>query len=510
VLNERSGFFAIRGSDLDRLTAEEFKAIENWLADAVVHVPKKTPQPHQAEALAALLPALEQHDRVSAIMACGTGKTLVALWVAERMGVRNILVLVPSLALLGQTLHEWARETSWPALAHLCVCSDPAVQAGSDEIILRSSDLDFPVTTDSAQVRAFLAAEFDGVKLVFSTYQSAHVVAAGMKRGETFDLAIFDEAHKTAGREGVHFGFALSDKNLAIRKRLFLTATPRHYDLRKRDREGDARLVYSMDAPEIYGPVAHQLTFAEAARRGIICHYRVIISVVTSGMVNDHLLRHGEVLVQGDAVHARHVASQLALQAAVAEHGTGKIFTFHRSVASAAAFTGDGWYRTGDIGRLDEAGHLILMGRIKDIIVLPNGLNVYPEDIENALRTAGVRDSVVIETKPVAAEVEIRVAVETIFSVKVAKTKAMIQKRMMICGSFQPTSSKWWCSGDMRKTRLPVRRNDATCNITEKASIMNRPPTRNSSSSCLIRIATVPSAPPRDRLPTSPMNTWAG
>ena len=40
------------------------------------------------------------------------------------------------------------------------------------------------------------------------------------------------------------------------------------------------------------------------------------------------------------------------------------------------------------------------MGRTKDIIVLPNGLNVYPEDIENALRTAGIRDSVVLETQP--------------------------------------------------------------------------------------------------------------
>ena len=68
--------------------------------------------------------------------------------------------------------------------------------------------------------------------------------------------------------------------------------------------------------------------------------------------------------------------------------------------ATAAAFTPDGWYQTGDIGRHDAAGHLILMGRIKDIIVLPNGLNVYPEDIENALRTAGVRDSVVLETRP--------------------------------------------------------------------------------------------------------------
>ena len=73
---------------------------------------------------------------------------------------------------------------------------------------------------------------------------------------------------------------------------------------------------------------------------------------------------------------------------------------WHDPEATAAAFTADGWYRTGDIGRLDRAGRLVLMGRTKDIIVLPNGFNVYPEDIENALRTAGVRDSVVVETSP--------------------------------------------------------------------------------------------------------------
>jgi long-chain acyl-CoA synthetase len=67
---------------------------------------------------------------------------------------------------------------------------------------------------------------------------------------------------------------------------------------------------------------------------------------------------------------------------------------------SAATFTADGWYKTGDIGRHDAAGHLILMGRKKDIIVLPNGLNVYPEDVENALRVAGIRDSVVVEPVP--------------------------------------------------------------------------------------------------------------
>jgi long-chain acyl-CoA synthetase len=68
--------------------------------------------------------------------------------------------------------------------------------------------------------------------------------------------------------------------------------------------------------------------------------------------------------------------------------------------ATAAAFTDDGWYHSGDLGALDDRRRLHLHGRKKDIIVLPNGFNVFPEDIENALRIAGIRDSVAIETRP--------------------------------------------------------------------------------------------------------------
>jgi long-chain acyl-CoA synthetase len=67
---------------------------------------------------------------------------------------------------------------------------------------------------------------------------------------------------------------------------------------------------------------------------------------------------------------------------------------------TAEAFTEDGWYRSGDIGHFDSEGRLILSGRKKDMIVLPNGFNVYPEDIENELRIEGLRDSVVVETRP--------------------------------------------------------------------------------------------------------------
>ncbi len=93
-----------------------------------------------------------------------------------------------------------------------------------------------------------------------------------------------------------------------------------------------------MDKPKIYGPVVHTLSFAEAARRGIICDYKVVISVVTSAMVNDHLLQHGKVIVDGDTVKARQVALQIALQKAVEKYGVSRIFTFHGSVAAARSF----------------------------------------------------------------------------------------------------------------------------------------------------------------------------
>ncbi len=57
----------------------------------------------------------------------------------------------------------------------------------------------------------------------------------------------------------------------------------------------------------------------------------------------------------------------------------------------------DGWYRTGDVGALDEAGNLYFKGRKKEVIVTPAGLNIYPEDLEVALRRQPeVKDCVVV------------------------------------------------------------------------------------------------------------------
>jgi predicted helicase len=209
VMDDRSGFFCIRGNDLDRLTKDDLEAIANWLRGAAFTPKHKEPRADQLEALEDILAGLDENDRVTAVMACATGKTLVALWSSEHRKAKRVLVLVPSLALVRQTLHDWLKETKWEQPRFIAVCSDPTVvQRVEDPLIVHQKDLDFPVTTDADAVRDFLSAPGDGVRIVFSTYQSAHVVGEATRGMEAFCIGVFDEAHNTAGREGAKFGFA--------------------------------------------------------------------------------------------------------------------------------------------------------------------------------------------------------------------------------------------------------------------------------------------------------------
>jgi long-chain acyl-CoA synthetase len=69
---------------------------------------------------------------------------------------------------------------------------------------------------------------------------------------------------------------------------------------------------------------------------------------------------------------------------------------FNAEQETAAAFE-DGWFHTGDIGELDASGRLVIKGRKKEMIVTPQGLNVFPEDVERALLAQpGVRDAGVV------------------------------------------------------------------------------------------------------------------
>jgi len=260
-----------------------------------------------------------------------------------RIKPKTVLVLVPSITLVQQTLEEWSRNNSWGnKFTYICVCSDSRVADGihEDSIQLKASDVDFPVDTNPHIIRKFLERKTDQIKVLFSTYQSSDVVIEASKGLEPYDIAIFDEAHKTTGPQGGLFAVCLSETNIRISKRLFLTATPRHYDIRHKDDNGDFKVV-SMDDAEIYGPRAYTLTFGEAAKRGIICDYKVVNSVFDGNEISQFSLDHGITLVEGDTIGARWVANQIAIERAIKKTGAKRAITFHSRISSAKEFSSD-------------------------------------------------------------------------------------------------------------------------------------------------------------------------
>lgn len=73
---------------------------------------------------------------------------------------------------------------------------------------------------------------------------------------------------------------------------------------------------------------------------------------------------------------------------------------YNNPEANEAAFTTDGWYRTGDIGYMDGDGYVYITGRMKSVIVLENGKNVFPEEIEEYLgKIDTICESVVVGRK---------------------------------------------------------------------------------------------------------------
>jgi predicted helicase len=143
-VKNRDAMRTVRGIDFDDLTEDDFRAICGWLRKQQVPIPKPSPYPYQTTALEKISETFAKSNRAHVVMACGTGKTLVALWAVEQFKPKTVLVLVPSLTLLQQTLDEWSRHNSWrDAFSYICVCSDPTVASKdvNDPITFHRSDV---------------------------------------------------------------------------------------------------------------------------------------------------------------------------------------------------------------------------------------------------------------------------------------------------------------------------------------------------------------------------------
>ena len=256
---------------------------------------RKKPFDYQREAISDVVDGFETSERGKLIMACGTGKTFTSLRLAEQVVPLGgtVLFLVPSIALLSQTLKEWTIQAEVP-LRSFAVCSDVSVGKRRTEEDIPVRDLAFPATTNaSALVKQFSQGDAsEKLTVVFSTYQSLPVISKAQALGlPEFDLIVCDEAHRTTGAainsEDESAFMKVHDQSFVQgKKRLYMTATPRIFSdgTRKKAGELGAKLA-DMDDEQVYGPEFHRLGFGQAVSMGRLTDYKVLVLAVDEGFV---------------------------------------------------------------------------------------------------------------------------------------------------------------------------------------------------------------------------------
>ena len=322
---------------LDDNNGEEWKAIVAKCKGKVIKPKSFKPRPHQKKALKETTSFLKNNDRGKILMPCGTGKSITAFWIAQNLKAKSILVAVPSLALLQQTLRVWTREYLIHGIRPewLCVCSDDTVKEDQDDYVTNSSDIGVKVTTDQTEIKSFLKKRSQNIKVVFTTYQSGQVTAKGSK-GFTFDLGIMDEAHKTVGHRNKPMAHLIHNKNIKVKKRVFMTATERLF-------RGDKDEYVSMDDSRDYGNTIYQLSFKEAIDMNppIISDYKVITFNVNEPDIEALYQDNKFIQVQKkiNNITAREFAVAIALRKAIKKLKIKNAVSFHSSIKRADNFS---------------------------------------------------------------------------------------------------------------------------------------------------------------------------
>ncbi|MFH8407593.1 Helicase associated domain protein [Streptomyces sp. NPDC018019] len=298
------------------------------------HLPAPALWPHQREAVTTVTDTLSRTERTTAVMACGTGKTRVGIEIAQNIApTGRVLTVVPSIELVGQTLHAYRQTYGDGAGRTVALCSDPGVmdRRGQD---LRAEHA--AVTTSPAELARLTAGP--GRVTVVSTYAGMRVLqeAHASHALSPWTLGIVDEAHRTAGAAGKAWAQVHDDVALPADRRLYLTATPRIVG--SRGGFGLDDFAVSMDNPKIYGPRSYTLSFARASALGLLAKYQVVVAVVTNDEVRALAAEQRHYQVGRSAVSVDMLARQIAVLRAAEQHGIRRLITYHGRVSDADWF----------------------------------------------------------------------------------------------------------------------------------------------------------------------------
>ncbi len=280
-------------------SAIDWEKLEKGVHGEKARITTRSLKDHQVKALSLTHEHFKANERGKLIMACGTGKTFTSLKIAENetKGKGFVLFLVPSIALLGQTLREWSTFASEQINA-ICICSDPEIsksRSKNEDVDTTSVvDLALPASTNVTDILNQFSSirnnKKPGMTVVFSTYQSIEVISKAQDNLETvygddsiFDLIICDEAHRTTGVSLVNedetaFTKVHNNDFLKAKKRLYMTATPRLYDDTSKSKAAqNEAILCSMDDTALYGEEIYRIGFGEAVESNLLTDYKVLI-----------------------------------------------------------------------------------------------------------------------------------------------------------------------------------------------------------------------------------------
>ena len=297
IKNLTKQFNRILLQDLE-MSPVDWDKLYNGISGKDAKLPGKQPREHQLEAMSKAYEHFitKGNERGKLIMACGTGKTFTSLKIMEQMTEKNafVLFLVPSIALLGQTLNAWMADKR-DELKAVCVCSDSKVTRqtkDADDEDQSIIDLAVPASTNITKIvrQLYQYSKDDCRTVIFSTYQSIDVVKEAIdKFGREVDLIICDEAHRTTGivmknRDESNFTKVRDNAYIKAKKRLYMTATPRLYResvVVKAKQNEDVDVLCSMDNVELYGEEFYRLSFSDAVSKGLLTDYKVLVLTVS-------------------------------------------------------------------------------------------------------------------------------------------------------------------------------------------------------------------------------------
>lgn len=276
---------------------------------------------YQRSAVADVVSTLATTSRAQLVAACGTGKTVMAAMATRRISRGRVLVLLPTLDLLWQTAETYLHV--YPSTTRVvAVCSAEEWSAGSGAGQVSA------VTTSSERLQELVRAGQEEV-VVLSTYASLPVIEQAHDAGmSTWDVAVIDEAHRTAGRVGRPWAAIHDQARIPAQRRLYMTATPRVVD----EDENSETPVASMDDPAIFGPRAHTLSFGDAIRDGVLSDYRVVVPVVGKRQLRQLLTAPTEA---GHLDLDMVTATQVALLRSAQQHQLTRVASFHSRLHSA-------------------------------------------------------------------------------------------------------------------------------------------------------------------------------